>query len=176
MINLDVKNIALWSIKKKITIGVFFILFIWILWSIFGGVNPATAEIIGLPEGSIQVENDNGERVKIDVKIGNSDSNFSNVSKSVVNRTVLYSATNYSASAATIIKNVKVPIKVALFDKDGNLINIYNIPANSKKKINPQKEYQYTVMAKDNFFADNNISIEDNSKLLLDTLNKKSIE
>ena len=55
----------------------------------------------------------------------------------------LYSATPYPASAAKTIKDVNVSIDVALFAKEGKLIEIYDVPANSKKNYNTKKELMY---------------------------------
>lgn len=174
MASLDIKNIANWSLTKKIISGVILLLVVWILWSIFGGVNAATQRILELPDGSVQIVNDDGKTINLEIKVGNSDSNFSKVSKSVVEKTVLYSGSSYPASAATVIEDVNVPIEVALFNGEGNLIKIYNIPANTKKTCNPDKKYQYTIMAAEGFFEDKGISLENSSKLLPDTVNKTS--
>lgn len=174
MAGMNIKNIADWSLKKKIITSVILLLIAWILWSIFGGANAATMDILKLPEGSIQVLNNDGEKITLDIKIGESNSDFSNVSKEVVEKTVLYTASSYPASAGTVFENVSIPIEAAFFGEEGKVININEIPADTKKTYNPEKEYQYVIMARDGYFADNDISVENGSKLLVDTLEEKS--
>ena len=54
-----------------------------------------------------------------------------------------------------------------MFNTEGKLINIKNVPAKAEDKIKIDKETQHIIMAPEGFFAKNNISIENNSKIVL---------
>ena len=173
MSDMNIKNIKNWGLKKQIAVGVSAILVIWILWSLLGGANAATQNILQLPEKTIKVKNDDN-KVSLDIRVGNSNSTYSGVNSQVVKNNVLYTASDYPASAAFEIKGVKVPIDVALFDGNGKIIGVYDVETGTEESFNPDSEYQYVLMAQDGYFTGKNISKENNSRLLSDTLNENS--
>lgn len=170
MASINLKNISDWSLTKKIIFGVVILLIIWILWSIFGGPNTVTQNILKLPEATIQIVNEGEEEIELQVRVNNTGAEFAGVRESLIEETVLYHATAYSASASIEVNKVKVPLALALFEENGNLINIYKVKAGEQKTITPEGRYKYTLMAEDGYFAEKGISMENGSKILPDTL------
>ncbi len=148
------------GLKKKVVIIIILLLFIWLAGRMLFGVNQATRAIIQLPELEITLVNDDGEETKITVRKGTAASSFVDVDPDVIKENVLYHSTPFTASASRIIQPVGVPIQVARFDGENRIIQIFDIPANTEKRISTEERYKHTLVAVDGFFEENNISVE----------------
>lgn len=158
-------NFNEWGISKKIIAGVILLLLVWLAWSTFLGVNEATQRILDLPEGSITIENAEGEEINISVKIGNSGTSFAGVDPEVIEDNVIYYSSNFPASAQRTFQEVSVAMEIARFDAEGEIKEIHEVPANTETTITPQEAYQHTLIAPSGFFEDNNISVENQSTI-----------
>ena len=158
-------NIKEWGLPKKIGAGVILLILIWIIWGQLFGVNQATQEILDLPEGTLDIVNNDGEEITINIKQGTSATTFADVDPEVIAETVIYHASPFPASAARVFAGAEVSYEVARFDAEGRILEIYEISANTDRTINPDERYQHTLMAPEGFFAENNISVENGSTI-----------
>ncbi|MFW5976619.1 MAG: hypothetical protein ACOCQS_01595 [Bacillota bacterium] len=156
-------KISQWSLKKKIIYGVAVLILIWIGWSIFGGENKATTAVLELPDGQILIENENNDEIELEVKIGSNATNLTGVNPEVLEETVIYITSRYSASAAKVYEDIETDIEVAFFGPDGSILEIYEIPANSSETITPDERYQHVLIATSGFFEENDISVNNES-------------
>ncbi|MFW6007197.1 MAG: hypothetical protein ACOC4G_09175 [Bacillota bacterium] len=158
-------NVAQWSLMKKIILGLAVLIIIWIGWALFLGENKATEAIRELPDGQLEIVNENDEEVQLDIKIGSNATNLNNVKPELLSETVIYITSKYSASATRIYEDISQDIQVAFFGPEDELLKIFDIPANTTQKITPEKRYQHILIAPDGFFEENNISVENGSKI-----------
>ncbi len=162
-----------WSIGKRIVAGVLLATSVLILSLLLFRPNRATRTILDLPQGSVEILNIDGEKISLEIRVGNPDSTLAGVRPRVAGKAVLYSATPYPASVAKTIKNVNVSIDVALFDGEGGLLEICDVAANSERDCSPEKKYQYTILAYSGFFEEKGVSLRNGSRLLPDTLSEE---
>lgn len=158
-------NFKEWGMFKKIIAAIILLLVIWFLWATFMGTNAATQRILDLPEGSLTIENGDGELITFDIRIGESTSTFSGVDSEVIKETVIYHTSAYPASATRVFKPVSVPIAIARFDSNGEIKEVHEVPADTEMTITPETNYQHTIMASKDFFQENNISLENGSTI-----------
>ena len=158
-------NIKEWGLTKKIISGVILLVVLWIIWTIFFGVNQNTQTILNLPEGSLKIVNSDGEEIDITIRISNASTSFSGVDSKVIKENVIYYTSTFPASAKRKFKQVSIPIEIARFDKDGKIKEIHEIPAKMEVTIDPESDYQHTLIAEKGFFEKNNISVENGSTI-----------
>ncbi|MFW5998552.1 MAG: hypothetical protein ACOC4G_06040 [Bacillota bacterium] len=153
------------SLIKKIVFGVVILVLIWILWSIFGGENRETREILELPDGQIEIVNEDGDELTLEVKMGSSAVNLSGVNPKVIEETVIYITSRYPASAARTYGDIKADIEVAFFGPDRTILSIHEIPEEESQTITPEQKYQHVLIAPAGLFKDKDISVENGSKI-----------
>ena len=183
-------KISKWSTMQRTVIGIGSLLIIWLLWSILLGSNQmttfifvllivgvlfwnafiaendATRKIVNLPDSQIKIEND-GNEFEIDVKMGSSSTSLANVAPKVMENLAVYYPTGRLASSTRKVADIDISIEIAMFNTDGEIIRIKKVPAKAEDKINIDKETEHIIMAPEGFFNKNNISVENNSKIIL---------
>ncbi len=141
------------------------IILVVLIWNSFIGMNDATRKISTLPEGKIEIENDDGQ-FELNVKMGSSSTSFTQVKPKVIQQTVVYYVTEFLSSATRKFKNINSPMEIALFNKQGELVRIEKIPAKTEIEINVGKEIKHVIMVYEGFCAQKNISVDKNSKII----------
>ena len=154
-----------WSIFKKILSLLILLLIIWLVWNAFFSINQATQEILDLPEGSINLVNNDGEEMTIDIKMGTSATSFASVDEEVIKETVIYHTSPFPASATRVFEGAEVSYEVARFDPEGKLMQIYEVAPDTNKTVEAEDTYQHTLIAYKGFFEENNISVENETTI-----------
>lgn len=135
------------------------------------------------PQAEIQLVNDEGRTIKMDVRYVNNprtgDNPFRNVGVNTINRNNVYYSYTRDSSATHNTRDIKAPIEMAFFDAEGNLLNIFRAQADSRtsfRAINDDGEripYRFIIMSSEGFFAKNSISEGTEAKLLPNTFRAK---
>ncbi len=158
-----------WGFGKKALTGIVGLIIVgaivWLIVGGMGGENKATREILNLPDGEIVAVNEDGSEFSFDVKIGAFDTKLEGVNPEVIRETVIYIASPSPRSFTRVYENIDADIEVAYFDSDKALFEIFQVPANTRGELSPSKEYKYSIIAPQGFFSDNNLSVENGTKL-----------
>ncbi len=139
---------------------------------VFGGRDPATELVRGLPEETLTVEAADGTAVEITVSNASGtearNTGFNGVDAEVVADTVLFIETAHSATSPLQVENLNAAIELAFFDADGELLNVFEAEPEEERSITPQERYKYVLLAQSGFFEEQGIGEE--SQLLGGTL------
>lgn len=166
----ETKDGKKWSMQKKAITGVVSLVvvgvIVWLIVVGTGGVNKATKDILNLPDGELVAVNEDGSEFAFDVKTGSFDTNLEKVDPEVIRETVIYIPSPGPRSFTRVYKNIDANIEVAYFDANRTLFEIFQVPANTRGELSPSKEYMYSIIAAENFFSNNNLSVENGTRLL----------
>lgn len=144
-----------------------------VVWMFFFTKSESVKDYLEAYKAEIQVNNKGGDKTTLNIRVGDAGTGLTGVKPSLIEDGYpLYLASKYSASAGHHVGEVKVPIDVAMFSGKGNLLKICDVPAKTETTCVTETEYQYVIMAEDGYFEDKGVSLENESKLLIDTLEK----
>jgi|GEM_PF-5793016 len=167
----SIKN---WNPKVKMFATALVVLIaVVVVWMVFFTKSEAVKDYLEAYKAEIQVENKGGEKTTLNVRVGDAGTGLAGVKSSLIEDGYpLYLASAYPASSGHHVGEVKVPIDVAMFSGEGNLLKICDVPAKTETNCDTETEYQYVIMAEDGYFKDKKVSLENESKLLIETLQK----
>ncbi|MFP4589607.1 MAG: hypothetical protein ACLFO3_06560, partial [Candidatus Acetothermia bacterium] len=135
------------SFKKVLFIGAIGVIVAGILWLALGGLggeNKATRDLLGLPDGQVKIENEDGQEINLDVKVGSFNTSLSDVNPEVLQETVLYIASPSPRSFVRVYEDIETDVEVAYFSPTGKILEIFTVAANTTERLAPEEEYQYS--------------------------------
>ncbi len=168
--------------KKKIilVIGVLLVLFIsWYAISANSDTRQSRA-FRAMPQGSIQVVNDEGQTVTLQLRVADvpaaRQAGFKGSGAQTVadNAILLVYATD--TAERHNVQNVKAALEIGFFRADGTLIQISRTRMGATTTYGTTgsaNRYRYAIMAPEGFFARNNISVDGGASLVTTSLRKR---
>ena len=149
--------------KKKIVIigaaGVLVVVLI--LFFAFRGTGSPTQTVRDLPEQPLSVRTADGEVRELIVKNAShfegKQSGFTGVASEVVGSTVLFVATQFSATSEITVSDLEAPIDIAFFSDTGEFMEISRFVAGVESRHRPEGRYKYILEARAGFLTENGI-------------------
>lgn len=146
--------------KKKMMIigaaGVLVVAVILIL--VFRGTGSPTQTVRDLPEETLRVRTAEGDTRELTVKDAShfegKQSGFTGVEPEVVGSTVLFVATQFSATSEIIVSELEAPIDIAFFTDTGEFMEISRFVAGVESRYRPEGRYRYILEARAGFLEE----------------------
>ncbi len=168
--------------KKKVILIVGVILVLLVSWYAISA-NSETREsraFRAMPQGSIQVVNDLGNTVTLQLRVADTpaarQAGFKGSGvQTVANNAILLVYTADTAERHNV-QNVKAPLEIGFFRADGSLIQISRTRVGATTTYGTTgtaNRYRYAIMAPEGYFARNNISVDGGASLVTTSLRKR---
>ncbi len=135
--------------------------------------------LANMPAGSVELINDAGETITLNVKIaetaGDRSTGFKNSGSLTVENTVIFMRYTINTIAGHTMENVRAPLDIAFFNENGDLIEVVQTELNTGERYSPadRVRYRYAIMAHRGFMNEMGISVEGEARLLPDTLSRE---
>lgn len=155
--------------KLLILIGVIIVVVAVGLFFVLRSPETGTDAVRALPEETMRIETAAGEEVELTVKDASlfegKFSGFNGVDADVVNTTVLFVSTAFSATSLITVQDLKAPIEMAFFTDDGDFMEMRSFPEGASEEFAPEGRYKYLIEARAGFFEEHGIG--EGSSLML---------
>ncbi len=155
---------------KVIIVGVAVVVVVAIvLFMTVGRGDPAVRAVMELPEMVVTLETADGDEVQIDVRHAATPDGrtaaFRGLPAEAMEDLFLYLVFPFEATAARSFENLRTDVDMAFFDREGELLQVFNVSSGSTDGYRPDDRYQYILIAKSGALADK--GIEEGSSLVL---------
>ncbi len=145
--------------KKTLIIGAAGVLVVAvILILVFRGTSSPTQIVRDLPEETLRVRTAAGDTRELTVKDASlfegKQSGFTGVDPEVVESTVLFVATQFSATSEITVSDIEASIDIAFFTDTGEFMEIRRFPAGVESRYRPDGRYKYILEARAGFLAE----------------------
>ncbi len=165
--------------KVMLVLGVALVLFIsW--YTISANSETRTSRAFrAMPDGSVQVVNDHGDTITLQLKIADTpdarSANFKNTGVQTIQENAVLLVYRTDSSERHNVRTVKAPLEIGFFRADGSLAHISRTRVGSNTSYGTTgaaNRYRYALMAPQGYFAKHSISIDGGAVLLPDTLRR----
>ncbi len=120
-----------------------------------------TDAVRNLPDETLRIETAAGDEIELTVKDASlfegKFSGFNGVDAEVVNTTVLFVSTAFSATSLIEVRDLKAPIEIAFFADAGDFKEIRSFSEGASEEFAPDGRYKYLIEARAGFFEENGI-------------------
>ncbi len=120
-----------------------------------------TDAVRNLPEETLRIQTAAGDELQLTVKDASlfegKFSGFNDVDADVVNTTVLFVSTAFSATSLIEVRDLKAPIEMAFFTDAGDFMEIRSFSAGAAEEFAPEGRYRYLIEARAGFFEEHGI-------------------
>lgn len=181
-INFDVKKLDPRRMDKrgKIILGILVIVLI------AGGYYGVTVRsesrvsraLARMPEGTVEVINDVGENITLNVRIaetsGDRSTAFKGSGSLTVDNTVIFLRYTINTVASHTMENVRAPLDIAFFAQEGELIEVVQTELDSGKRYAPSDRvrYRYAIMARQGFMEEMDIRTGGQARVIPESLSR----
>lgn len=177
---MNVLNLKNASLKTKIILGLVLLVLLWLLWYT---VQVRSADYMPktlkeMPRGSIQIVNDEDRTVTLRVLIADTaerrNAGFKRAGENTVKNSLLFYSYPRETNERHRVINVKAPLEMAFFSEDGTLLHIAKTQVGSTISygVTGNTRYRYMLVAHDGYFNNHKITVNGESKLLIETLRR----
>lgn len=133
-----------------------------------------------MPQGSVQITNDQGRNVTLQVRIADTrearTANFKNSGVKTIQDNIIFMPYTSDSSERHSVQGVKAAVEIGFFRADGTLIQISKTRVGATTTYGTtgtNNRYRYAIMAPEGFFARQNISVDGGATLLANTLRRR---
>ncbi len=168
------------SMRNKIIIGVVIIL------AVAAGYftmnvrsdSRVTRAFSNMPTGSVDIVNDLGEVVTLNVNIAETNearqAGFRGVGVQVVNESAILYRYLRNTTVSHQVDKVRAPLDMAFFDENGEILSIVQteVGATTRYSAGTRVQYRYILASRRGFMERNNISVDGGSRLLVESITK----
>jgi len=137
-----------------------------------------TKALSEMPVGQIQMINDAGETITLDIRIAETsdarNAGFRGVGADVVNDTAILYRYTRDTVATHLLDKVRVPLDLGFFNTDGELITIAQTEqgASTRYSAGSRVQYRYILMSGQGFFERHGVSADGGASLVIDSLSR----
>ncbi|MBF8436228.1 DUF192 domain-containing protein [Halanaerobiaceae bacterium Z-7014] len=138
-----------------------------------------TKALSEMPQGQIQMINDVGETITLDLRIAETtdarNAGFRGVGSEVVNNTIILYRYTRDTVATHLLDKVRVPLDLAFFTADGELITVVQTEqgASTRYSAGSRVQYRYILMTGQGFFERAGVSADGEARLVIDSLSRQ---
>ena len=131
-----------------------------------------------MPDGTIELINDSGENITLNVRIaetsGDRSTGFKGSGSLTVENTVIFVRYNINTIAGHTMENVRAPLDIAFFSQEGDLIEVVQTEMGTGERYAPadRERYRYALMARRGFMEEMGISTQGQSRIILESLSR----
>ncbi len=147
--------------KLLILIGVIVVVVIVGLFLVLRGPETGTDAVRALPDETLRIETAEGDEIELTVKDASlfegKFSGFNGVDADVVNTTVLFVSTAFSATSRITVQDLEAPIDMAFFSGEGDFMEMRSFSVGTAEEFAPEGRYRYLIEAKAGFFDEHGI-------------------
>ncbi len=155
--------------KLLILVAVIVVIVIVGLFLVLRSPETAADAVRELPDQTLRIETAAGEEIELTVKNASlfegKTSGFNDVDADVVNTTVLFVSTAFSATSVIEVRDLKAPIEIAFFTAEGDFMEMHRFSEGASEEFAPTGRYMHLLEARAGFFEEQGIG--EGSSLLL---------
>lgn len=137
-----------------------------------------TKALSEMPVGQIQMINDAGETITLDIRIAETsdarNAGFRGVGADVVNNTAILYRYTRDTVATHLLDKVRVPLDLGFFNADGELITIAQTEqgASTRYSAGSRVQYRYILMSGQGYFERHGVTADGGASLVIDSLSR----
>ena len=137
-----------------------------------------TRALSEMPVGQIQMINDAGETITLDIRIAETtdarNAGFRSVGADVVNNTAILYRYTRDTVATHLLDKVRVPLDLGFFNADGELITIVQTEqgASTRYSAGSRVQYRYILMSGQGYFERHGVTADGGASLVIDSLSR----
>lgn len=136
--------------------------------------NRTTKVFRQMPTGKIQIVNDSGKTLTLQVKLATDTetrtAGFNKVGSKIIDNHLLLYTYPRDTVERHVVKDVRGSLDLAFFDAEGKLLQLVTTKANTTLTYGITSRYRYLLMAPEGYFKTNNISAVGKATLIPDSL------
>ena len=131
-----------------------------------------------MPAGTVELINDAGENISINVKIAETSNDrstgFKNSGSVTVDNTVIFLRYTINTISTHTMDNVRAPLDIAFFSQEGDLIEVVQTELGTGERYAPadRVRYRYALMARRGYMEEMGISTPGQSRIILESLSR----
>ncbi len=137
-------------------------------------------ELKAMPQGSIQITNDEGRNITLQVRIADTNeartAHFKKSGVQTIQDNIILMTYTSDMSTRHNVQNVKAPLDMGFFRADGTLVNTAATQVGSSATYGPitgtENRYRYVIVAPEGFFQKNGITANGGALLQVSTLRR----
>lgn len=148
-----------WKRRKRVFLILLMIIsisFLLLTISINTNNSRVTKEFQKMEMIKIKIVNDEGRVLEFEVKVADEPdewiAGFQNISRSVIEKTLILFVFPSETKAFFHMHNVEASLDIAFIKADGTIVEIMQMHPNSNKLYSPKESFKYAIEAREGFF------------------------